>query len=102
MTKSIVTSNEHYIVESDGSVTFTAVGIQHYQTYYEKLGFSVESITTISRLAIANRLIRSLISEEMVESVSRLPRNLESQWLMALIHGNVKEFDRLSNTLQRL
>ena len=91
----------YYLIENDGSVTFTAEGKEHYLPYFDKLGIDITSIHTLKRLTIAVRLARMIKLEEMENALSERPPNIESRWLLAQIRGDADECQRLKAILRR-
>ena len=94
-------STEHYIVRDDGSVSFTPAGHDYYRPYFEQMGISIDSITTADRLRRAKKIIRPLLLEKMENELASQPPSLERAWLLSVLEGDLKEFIRLSNLLER-
>ena len=101
MTETLPVTRKYYILEKDGTISFTAAGIDYYLPYFDKLGIDIANVTTMKRLAIASRLVRALRLEEIEQSVAEMPKNLESRWLLSLLQGDDMEHARLDDILIR-
>ena len=100
MTKSHKSSSEHYDIIED-SIVFTYSGIRYYLPYFKKMGIKFETIDSVNKLHIANKLIRPLILEEMTLEMKNKSITLENRWLLSLLNGDMKEFSTLNRLIDK-
>jgi len=92
---------EHYIVHDNGDISFTRAGKAYYLPYFQKLGIDLDSINSVNRLITAKRSIRPLVLEDMENELANRSNSLENRWLLSLLQGDLTEFHKLDDLIQR-
>ena len=95
-------SPEECIIRSGEQVRFTAKGRAHYQAQFGKVGIDISQIKTMEQYNHALDASWPVALAELAQFVADYPsHSIEKACLLALLIGDMPEFERLRGLLER-